>query len=70
MNSLKPINLQNPAIKARSASTRAGRNIVMALLSILIVSATISWFGILGWGFVEILQLAATSIKKLWTTFL
>jgi hypothetical protein len=68
MNSLKPINLQNPAIKARSPSTRAGRNIVMALLSI--VSATISWFGILGWGFVEILQLAATSIKKLWTTFL
>jgi hypothetical protein len=68
MINLKPVNLRDPGVKTGSTSARAGRRAVLALLSILIVSATIAWFGILGWGFIEVLQLAATSIRKLWTT--
>ena len=66
----KPINLQDPGVTTRSLSAQAGRKIDVASLSILIVAAEMAWFGILGWGFVEILRLAATSIKMPWTTFL
>jgi hypothetical protein len=69
MGYLKPITLHDPGATTRS-STRAGRKIVVASPLILTVSATIAWFGIAGWRFIEILLLAATSIKMLWTTFL
>jgi hypothetical protein len=49
VNNLKPINLQDPGVRTGFLSTRAARKVVLALLLILIVSATIAWFGVLDW---------------------
>lgn len=38
-------------------------------LAILLVSSMVAWCGLLGWGLVEALRLAATAIYKLWLTF-
>ncbi|WP_291701980.1 hypothetical protein [Bradyrhizobium sp.] len=38
-------------------------------LAIVIVSATIAWCYLLGWGVVEILRLGGTALYWLWPTF-
>jgi Flp pilus assembly pilin Flp len=66
MNNLQPVNLQDPAIKARSSSNLIGRKVVIGLLVTLIVVAMIAWFGFLGWGMLELLWTLVAWIKMLW----
>jgi hypothetical protein len=40
------------------------------VLAVVIVSATIAWFALLGWGIVEALRVAANALYRLWTTFI
>ena len=70
MSHPKPINLQNPRSKARPSSASTSRKIVIVLLAVVIVSATIAWFALLGWGIVEVLRAAANALYRLWTTFI
>jgi high-affinity Fe2+/Pb2+ permease len=68
MSNLLPFNLQDPRIKSRSSS-RASRKMVIALLIALIITVMIVWFGVLGWGVVEMLRALAGLISGLWTEF-
>jgi hypothetical protein len=70
MSSPKPINLHDPRSKTRISSAQTGRKIMIVALATLIVSTMIAWCGLLGWGIVEMLRLAATAIYRLWITLL
>ena len=67
MNNLRPVDLHDPEIKARSSSMWTTRRDVIGLLFILIIVVMVAWFGFLGWGMLEILRLATAYTKKLWT---
>jgi fatty acid desaturase len=73
MNSLRPVDLQDPRIKLQKPRaeprTRKGRKIVIALLVGLIVTVMVVWFGFLGWGMVEILRAFTGLVSVLWTRF-
>jgi|EndMetStandDraft_5_1072996.scaffolds.fasta_scaffold472204_1 hypothetical protein len=69
MSDFKPIEMQDPRRKNRASSSQAGRKIMIGSLAILLVSSMVAWCGLLGWGLVEALRLAATAIYKLWLTF-
>jgi hypothetical protein len=40
---------------------------MIVALAVLILSTTIAWFGLIGWGLVEGLRLAATAIYRVFT---
>jgi hypothetical protein len=55
--------------RSRPAATQPGLKFAIYLLTALILSAMIAWFGLLGWGFLAILQWLWDCIKSFWTTF-
>jgi hypothetical protein len=63
MNNLRPVNLQDPAIKARSSANLTGHRVTIGLLVTLIVVVMIAWFGFLGWGILELLWTLVAWIK-------
>jgi hypothetical protein len=64
-----PINLQEPA-KVTPASAQMGKRLAIVALAALIISTTIAWCGLIGWGIIEALHLAATGVYRFWTAFL
>jgi hypothetical protein len=54
----------------RSGPTAAqtGKKVAVYCLAALILSAMIAWFGLLGWGFLAILQWLWDCIRSFWTT--
>jgi hypothetical protein len=74
MNSLRPVDLQDPRIKLHDPGaeprTRNGRKMVIALLVSLIATVMVVWFWFLGWGMVEILRAFTGLISVLWTRFI
>jgi hypothetical protein len=67
MNNLSPVDLKDPRIKTQPSSGRAVRNLLIALLIVLIVSVMIVWIGFIGWGVVEVLKAIGIWIRNLWT---
>ena len=65
MTDPSPIDLR----EARTATTPAqlGRKMVMVALAALVISTTIAWFGLIGWGTIEFLRVLATAAYRLWT---
>lgn len=74
MNSLRPVDLQDPRIELQKPRveprSRNGRKMMIALLVSLIVTVMIVWFGFLGWGMVEILRAFTGLVGVLWTRFI
>jgi len=69
MNNLRPVKLQDSAVKARPSSKWTSRKVAIGLLVTLIVAVMIAWFGFLGWGMLELLWAVAAWIEKLWAAF-
>jgi len=46
--------------------TPASRKVVIALLVALIITVMIVWFGLLGWGVIELLRSIAGGLGALW----
>jgi hypothetical protein len=65
MTNPSPIDLP----EARTATTPAqfGRKIVIVALAALVISTTIAWLGLIGWGTIELLRVLATAAYRLWT---
>jgi hypothetical protein len=70
MSNPRPINLREPGARPRASSARLAMRIMIVALAVLIISTTIAWFGLLGWGLLEGMRLPATAIYRLWTSFL
>lgn len=66
MNNLRPDNLQDRAVKARSSASLTGKGVTIGFLVTLIVVAMIAWFCFLGWGMVELLSTLVAWIKNSW----
>jgi hypothetical protein len=54
--------------RSRPTAAQTSKKVVIYCLTALILSAMIAWFGLLGWGFVAILQWLWDCIKSFWTT--
>jgi hypothetical protein len=67
MSNPRPINLREPSAKTEAASAQFVMKVMIVALAVLIISTTIAWFGLIGWGLVEGLRLAATAIYRVWT---
>jgi hypothetical protein len=50
--------------RSRPAAAQPGRKLAIYSLTALILSAMIAWFGLLGWGFVAMLQWLWDCIKS------
>jgi hypothetical protein len=70
MSNPMPINLPEPATKASPSSAQMAEKLVIVALATLTILTTIAWCGLIGWGIVEALRLAATGVYRLWTAFL
>ena len=66
MHQLKPVDLQNPRVMVSRTRTPASRKVVVALLVALIITVMIVWFGLLGWGVIELLRSIAGGLGTLW----
>jgi len=66
MHQLKPADLQNPRVMVSRTRTPASRKVVVALLVALIITVMIVWFGLLGWGVIELLRSIAGGLGTLW----
>jgi hypothetical protein len=66
MHQLKPVDLQNPRVMVSRTRTPASRKVVIALLVALIITVMIVWFGLLGWGVIELLRSIAGGLGRLW----
>ncbi len=66
MHHLKPTDLQNPRVMVSRTHTPASRKVVIALLVALIITVMIVWFGLLGWGVIELLRSIAGGLGALW----
>jgi hypothetical protein len=67
MSNPRPINLRESGAGHRTPSAQIGKKTIIGALAALIVSTMIAWCGLLGWGMVELLRLAATALYRLWT---
>jgi hypothetical protein len=67
MTNPRPINFHESGAGTAATSARIAKKIIVLILAALTVSSMIAWCGLLGWGVVELLQLAATTIYRLWT---
>jgi hypothetical protein len=54
--------------KARFSLAGAGRGLFIALLVIVIVAVMTAWFGLLGWGLIELLRSLPGFVRHLWST--
>ncbi len=70
MNDLNPMDLQDAGSNTGLSSAPVSRKILIVSLAAVIVSAAIAWCGLLGWGVVEMMRLAARAVYGLWTTVL
>ena len=53
--------------KPRYSRIDARRGLSIALVTALIVSVMIAWFGFLGWGLIELLRSLVGFVKHLWS---
>jgi hypothetical protein len=67
MNNHQPVKLHNHAIKARPSPQRVGRKLVIGFLIVVIVCAMTAWFGLLGWGLIELLRSLGKIGERLWS---
>jgi hypothetical protein len=65
MSNPRPLNLREPGTAATSA--QFGRKVLTVALAALVISTTIAWCGLIGWGAIELLRVVATAIHRLWT---
>jgi hypothetical protein len=70
MSNPMPINLPEPATRASSSSAQMAKRLVIVALATLTVTTAIAWCGLIGWGIVEALRLAATGVYRLWAASL
>jgi hypothetical protein len=68
MNNHQPIKLHNHAIKARPSSRGLRRRLVIGFLIAVIACVMTAWFGLLGWGLIELLRSLGDIGKVLWST--
>jgi hypothetical protein len=66
MHHLKPTDLQNTRVMVSRTRTPASRKAVIGLLVALIITVMIVWFGLLGWGVIELLRSIAGGLGTLW----
>ena len=66
MNNRRPVELQDHVIKARLSRRRARRKLLIAFLTVLIVSVMIAWLGFVGWGMFELLRALGGFARSLW----
>jgi hypothetical protein len=67
MNNHQPVKLRGQSIKPSLSPQSARRKLLITLLSVVIVSVMIAWFGFLGWGMIEILRSLNEAAKALWS---
>jgi hypothetical protein len=69
MSELPRVDIHRSAIEPRHMSVARKRKVAIFALIALIFFVMIAWFGVLGWGMVEVMRQIIALIKSIWSNY-
>jgi hypothetical protein len=69
MSELTRVDIHRSAIEPRHTSLALKRKVAIFTLIAVIIFVMIVWFGVLGWGAVEVLRQVIAIVKSIWSSY-